>query len=508
MSGTCPSVYTSRQAIPVWDEQRKQILIISNNNPTQWFFLPLPEREADTQPAMWRVSGIVTSEARIGEERKIGLLAREFGKCRKQGDLHRAIAIYEECCGIEGFMAMPEATTMEDWLEKHAQRGELLGAWPVRQITGLPVLCGLDYELSATADGRTALYEKEWYNVDRKGIILFHPDMTGRENIYINATIFGLKKHEIDERLDDIIRFSELEEFIDSPVRTYSSGMYMRLAFSIAINVNAEILLIDEILAVGDANFQKKCFNKLEEIKKSGATIVIVSHTMSQIQSICDRAIWLDKGKIVEDGKASDVCGDYTFAMNQAAIAREQMENEQTGKEVVSNPTQTHPPVYEGRQCCRHAERMGSMRLRFHNIRLLNDEMQESQAFSYGDRMSLTFDLVAEKELRENESYSFKIGIYSNEDGKLCSSFVSKDIIGTYFHGIHSKCRFTIEHINLAGGDYFISLQMYLKPENSTDKDGELTDSIWHFVDFTIKPDLSLSTGVTAMKNEWHVSEE
>lgn len=336
----------------------------------------------------------------------------------------------------------------------------------------------------------------------------FHPDMTGRENIYINATIFGLKKHEIDERLDDIIRFSELEEFIDSPVRTYSSGMYMRLAFSIAINVNAEILLIDEILAVGDANFQKKCFNKLEEIKKSGATIVIVSHTMSQIQSICDRAIWLDKGKIVEDGKASDVCGDYTFAMNQAAIAREQMENEQTGKEVVSNPTQTHPPVYEGRQCCRHAERMGSMRLRFHNIRLLNDEMQESQAFSYGDRMSLTFDLVAEKELRENESYSFKIGIYSNEDGKLCSSFVSKDIIGTYFHGIHSKCRFTIEHINLAGGDYFISLQMYLKPENSTDKDGELTDSIWHFVDFTIKPDLSLSTGVTAMKNEWHVSEE
>ena len=128
---------------------------------------------------MWRVSGIVTSEARIGEERKIGLLAREFGKCGEQGDLRRAIAIYEECCGIEGFMAMPEATAMEEWLEQHAQRGELLGAWPVRQVTGLPVLCGLNYELSATADGRTALYEKRWYDVDRKGIILFHPDMTG-----------------------------------------------------------------------------------------------------------------------------------------------------------------------------------------------------------------------------------------------------------------------------------------------------------------------------------------
>ena len=95
----------------------------------------------------------------------------------------------------------------------------------------------------------------------------FHQDMTGRENIYINASIFGLRKHEIDERLDKIIRFSELEKFIDSPVRTYSSGMYMRLAFSIAINVDADILLVDEILAVGDANFQAKCFSKLAEIK-------------------------------------------------------------------------------------------------------------------------------------------------------------------------------------------------------------------------------------------------
>lgn len=98
----------------------------------------------------------------------------------------------------------------------------------------------------------------------------FHPDMTGRENIYTNASIFGLTKKEIDERLDEIIEFSELEEFIDNPVRTYSSGMYMRLAFSVAINVNADILLIDEILAVGDSNFQLKCANKMQELKKKG----------------------------------------------------------------------------------------------------------------------------------------------------------------------------------------------------------------------------------------------
>lgn len=127
----------------------------------------------------------------------------------------------------------------------------------------------------------------------------FHPDMSGRENIYTNAAIFGLTKKEIDERLNDIIAFSELEQFIDNPVRTYSSGMYMRLAFSVAINVNADVLLIDEILAVGDANFQSKCFDKLREIKAQGTTIVIVSHSLGQIEQICDRSLWLEMEKSV-----------------------------------------------------------------------------------------------------------------------------------------------------------------------------------------------------------------
>ena len=119
----------------------------------------------------------------------------------------------------------------------------------------------------------------------------FHPDMTGRENIYINASIYGLTKKEIDSKLDTIIKFSELEEFIDSPIRTYSSGMYMRLAFSVAINVEAEILLIDEILSVGDANFQAKCFRKMQELKNSGITIVIVSHDLHTMEKLCNKVI-------------------------------------------------------------------------------------------------------------------------------------------------------------------------------------------------------------------------
>ena len=139
----------------------------------------------------------------------------------------------------------------------------------------------------------------------------FHEDFTGRENIYFNASIFGLTRNEIDERLDEIISFSELGDFIDNPVRTYSSGMYMRLAFSIAINVQAEILLIDEILAVGDQHFQDKCFDKLIELKKAGKTIVIVTHSMDQVKRFCDRAVWLHKGKIRKDGKVRDVLEEY-----------------------------------------------------------------------------------------------------------------------------------------------------------------------------------------------------
>ena len=139
----------------------------------------------------------------------------------------------------------------------------------------------------------------------------FHPDFSGMENIYFNASIFGLTKKQIDERLEQIIEFSELGEFIDNPVRTYSSGMYMRLAFSIAINVDADILLIDEILSVGDKHFQDKCFNKLMELKEMGKTIVIVSHSLDSVRKFCDRSIWLYKGEIRMDGKTDEVLDEY-----------------------------------------------------------------------------------------------------------------------------------------------------------------------------------------------------
>ena len=145
----------------------------------------------------------------------------------------------------------------------------------------------------------------------------FHDDFTGRENIYFNASIFGLTHKQIDERIDDIIEFSELGSFIDNPIRTYSSGMYMRLAFSVAINVDADILLIDEILAVGDQYFQEKCYAKLNELKKKNKTIVFVSHSLDVVKSLCTRAIWIYNGEVHEDGNPEEVIEHY---LDQVAL--------------------------------------------------------------------------------------------------------------------------------------------------------------------------------------------
>ena len=165
----------------------------------------------------------------------------------------------------------------------------------------------------------------------------FHPDMSGRENIYINASIFGLTKKEIEARIQDIILFSELEEFIDQPVRTYSSGMYMRLAFAVAIHVDADILLIDEILAVGDANFQSKCFHKLRELKAHGVTIVIVSHSLSQIEQICNRCIWIDAGQVRMEGSPEEV--DYAYLEHMGKKAKKKKERVEKEPETVRKTT-------------------------------------------------------------------------------------------------------------------------------------------------------------------------
>lgn len=139
----------------------------------------------------------------------------------------------------------------------------------------------------------------------------FQPDMTGRENVYLYGSILGISKKEIESRYDTIVEFSEVGEFMDTAVKNYSSGMYMRLAFSVAINVDPEILVIDEVLAVGDANFQRKCINKIQEFKKNGKTIVFVSHDMNAVKMICDRVFFIKKGGEMIEGSVDEMIDLY-----------------------------------------------------------------------------------------------------------------------------------------------------------------------------------------------------
>lgn len=139
----------------------------------------------------------------------------------------------------------------------------------------------------------------------------FHPELTGQENIYLSGAILGMKREEIARKFDEIVAFAEVEKFINTPVKHFSSGMYLRLAFAVAAHLEPEILLVDEVLAVGDAAFQKKCLGKMGDAAKGGRTVLFVSHTMAAVQRLCNRAIWLESGKIVEDGPSGKVVSDY-----------------------------------------------------------------------------------------------------------------------------------------------------------------------------------------------------
>ena len=223
----------------------------------------------------------------------------------------------------------------------------------------------------------------------------FHPDMSGRENIYTNASIFGLTKKEIDARLQDIIDFSELEQFIDNPVRTYSSGMYMRLAFSVAINVDADILLIDEILAVGDANFQAKCFAKLKEIKAQGTTIVIVSHSLGQIEQICDRSIWIYDGLIRAEGDPKEVDLEYLDFMS-----REMQKSMNTGNSTGACETERH----------------GNGNVRIESVSSFNSDGGEQTVFRTGETIVFRIGYSVREKV---EDAVFGLGVF-NSKGISC----------------------------------------------------------------------------------------
>jgi lipopolysaccharide transport system ATP-binding protein len=197
--------------------------------------------------------------------------------------------------------------------------GEVLGVIG-RNGAGKSTLLKVLTRITAPSDGHAEIR-------GRVGSLLevgtgFHPELTGRENIFLNGSILGMKRREISHKLPEIVEFSGIEQFIDTPVKRYSSGMYVRLAFSVAAHLEPEILLVDEVLAVGDAEFQRRCLGRMEDFGESGRTVLFVSHNMQTLSQLCDRAILLERGEIVLDGPASEVVAKYLQSVHGTGSRR------------------------------------------------------------------------------------------------------------------------------------------------------------------------------------------
>ncbi len=320
----------------------------------------------------------------------------------------------------------------------------------------------------------------------------FHPDMTGRENIYINATIFGLDKEEIDTRLDDIIRFSELEDYIDNPVRTYSSGMYMRLAFAVAINVNADVLLIDEILAVGDVSFQKKCFERLKEIKEEGTTIVIVSHSMEQLYSICDRLIWIEKGRILEDGEPKLIGMHYLDSMEDDRIARLANESKEKlvddrGRSILELTQNVHP----------EARRDGTHKVKFTSVNLYDKDGKPCQTFSTGDKVVLKLGYATEL---DSPKVNFNMDFVKDNWQYCYGSCFTKPGDGLPVLKKSGTVTFTIDKLMLLPGKYYLDVGI-------NGEDGELYDNVRNIMQITIRNYVHNEFGPCTFEHDWEIEQ-
>jgi len=312
----------------------------------------------------------------------------------------------------------------------------------------------------------------------------FHPDMSGRENIYINASIYGVKAKEVDKRLDDIVAFSELEDFIDNPVRTYSSGMYMRLAFAIAINMDADVLLIDEILAVGDSNFQDKCFNKLREIKANGTTIVIVSHSLAQIEQICDRTIWIKDGKIKLDGNPRDVHPAY---MEYMGIKKQEVYDkaEKAKKEDANKEDQDE---YKDKN------RWGNQKAVITNVSLLNDKSEKINVLKVGQKAKLRVDYKVNENI-ENAIFGF--GLFRVDRIQCYGTNTNIDKKEKFNLNKDGFFEIELNSVNLITGQYYIDVSI------EEGYDGVPVDFYRKALEFQMYSDMQ-DVGITRIPHSWN----
>jgi len=294
----------------------------------------------------------------------------------------------------------------------------------------------------------------------------FHPEISGRENVYINGIMLGLTKSQIHSRFDDIVEFAELREFIDAPVKTYSSGMYMRLGFAVAINVDPDVLLVDEVLAVGDEGFTHKCLDKFAEFRRRNKTILLVTHSLNLVEKFCDDAVWLNNGRAMTHGDPKRVVGSYLAAVEESeekllaettarAVedagrkGREGREGEQA-EERAADPTSNMFQATEGR--------WGTREVEITEVVFSGADGQPAHIFHSGDPMNITVKVRSRQAV---EDFVFGIGLF-NAEGVCCYG------TNTYLEEMNPRrlsgdadATFAIDGLDLVEGTYKVDVAVH-----------------------------------------------
>jgi ABC-2 type transport system ATP-binding protein len=293
----------------------------------------------------------------------------------------------------------------------------------------------------------------------------FHPDLTGRENIYINASILGMKKKEINKKYPEIVGFSELERFIDMPVKSYSSGMYMRLGFSIAINVNPDILLVDEVLAVGDQAFQSKCYKVIYDFVRRGKTIIIVSHDLETISDLCQRVVFLKDGRIIEMGDSIKVVAKYRAFVEEVERKRIIEQQREERRRIFKSVIDGKRKVVDAEEIEKLSKissggefdnRFGSGEAEIMRVELLDAGSDKVIDYcKYGDDVKIVFH-VKFKGTVETPIFGIRITDHRNSTVYGTNNRLNNVKAGTYRQGDTLKVIFR-QRINLIGGTYYIS---------------------------------------------------
>lgn len=287
----------------------------------------------------------------------------------------------------------------------------------------------------------------------------FHPDLTGRENIFLNGSLLGFSRAEMAEKVPAIIRFSELEEFIDMPVKHYSSGMYMRLGFAVAINVDPDILITDEVLAVGDELFQRKCLDRIYQLKRRGKTILFVSHAMGQVRDLCDRALWFHHGNLMVDSTPTETIDDYLAETNQRDAERIEAEKaaEAPEPEVVSSETESEEvapePAVEF-----DPRRWGSREAEIYKVELLNADGEEIQTATTGQALTIRMHYQAHEPIEKpvfGVAIHHRTGFHINGPNSRFAGLEIPEIAEQGYVDYH------IENLPLLEGNYELSVALY-----------------------------------------------